>query len=112
MTFQLSFSPLSNGATLEWIRNETVIQRSPSTTATSLHLSLVSIGFSDAGQYLCRARLSGGETEGPVNAGYLSVLGRCAYNSFNCHIFLHVHTILVVAAYLNLTIQQTAYCKF
>ena len=67
--------------TLEWIQNETVIQSSPSTTASTLHLSLVGVGFGHAGQYSCRARLSGGEIEGPVNAGYLRVLGRCAYNS-------------------------------
>ena len=72
------------GATREWIRNETVVQHSPSNTARTLHLSLIGVGFSDAGQYSCRAQLSGGETEGPVNAGYLRVVGRCVYNSCSC----------------------------
>ena len=73
-----SFFQPSNGVTLEWIRNETVVESLTSTTATSLHLSLVNVDFSDAGQYSCRARLSGGGTEGPLNAGHLTVLGRCA----------------------------------
>ena len=73
-----SFFQPSTGATLEWIRNEIVVQSSSSTTATSLPLSLVNVDFSDAGQYFCRALLSGGGTEGPVNAGHLTVLGRCA----------------------------------
>ena len=89
--FSTSFLQPSSGATLEWIQNETVIQTSPSATATSLHLSLLSVGFGHTGQYSCRARLSGGRTEGPVNAGYLRVLGRCAYCS-------------------HITIQQAAYC--
>ena len=45
--------------------------------ATRLPLSLVNVEFGHAGQYSCRARLSGGETDGPVNAGYLRVLGKC-----------------------------------
>ena len=40
------------------------------------YLSLASVGFSDAGQYSCRAQLSGGGTEGPVDAGYLTVVGK------------------------------------
>ena len=70
----------------------------PQPAATELHLSLVNVEFGHAGQYFCRARLSGGVTEGPVNAGYLRVLGKCAA------IFK------VVTLYL--TIQQTACCGF
>ena len=70
-----------------------------SETATySLPLSLVNVEFGHAGQYSCRARLSRGGTEGPVNAGYLRVLGKCA-------------AILIVVT-LYLTIQQTACCGF
>ena len=66
--------------------------------ATSLPLSLVNVEFGHAGQYSCRARLSGGVTDGPVNAGYLRVLGKCA-------------AILIVVT-LYLTIQLTSYCGF
>ena len=90
-----SFFQPSTGATLEWIRNETVVLSSPP-ASTALHLSLVNVEFGHAGQYSCRARLSGGGTDGPVNAGYLKVLGRCA-------------TILIVVT-LYLTIQQTSHC--
>ena len=47
-----------------------------------LHHALVSVGFSDAGQYSCRAQLSGGGTEGPVNAGYLTVVGEQLLNCY------------------------------
>ena len=57
-----------------------MVQSSSSTTARSLHYSLVSVDFAHAGQYSCQAQLSGGGTDGPVNAGYLRVLGRCTYN--------------------------------
>ena len=93
-----SFFQPSTGAILEWIRNETVVLRSSSVTERSLHLSLLGVRFSDAGQYSCRARLSGGGTGGPVNAGYLRVLGKCA-------------AIFIVVT-LYLTIQQTAYYGF
>ena len=46
------------------------------------HLSLGGVDFSDAGQYSCRAQLSGGGTEGPRDAGHLTVVGEQLLNYY------------------------------
>ena len=43
--------------------------------ADLLHYLSGDVGFSDEGQYFCRAQRNGVVVEGPESAGYLSVLG-------------------------------------
>ena len=62
------------GVRIEWLLDGTSIH---TVIGSSLLLSISSVELSDAGTYTCKAILSDGTVLGPVNAGRLSVFGKC-----------------------------------